>query len=148
VAAWSEFERAEPDFAARVRGLMTSRKHLTMATLRADGSPRISGTEIEFAEGELQIGSMLRAVKALDLRRDGRVAIHGPTSDPPARRPAGWNGEAKVSGTATEVVSGGDAHRFVIDVREAVITRLNQAGDRLVVESWTPGRGYRSFERE
>jgi hypothetical protein len=148
VAAWSEFESAQPEFAARVRELMSSRKHLTMATLRVDGSPRISGTEVEFADGELRIGSMLRAVKALDLRRDGRLAIHGPTSDPPPRRPAGWKGEAKISGTAREVDSGDDAHRFVIDVREAVITHLNDAGDRLVVESWTPGRGYRRFERE
>jgi hypothetical protein len=148
VATWSDFERAQPEFAARVRGLMTSRKHLTMATLRADGSPRISGTEVEFAEGQLRIGSMARAVKALDLRRDGRVAIHGPTNDPPARRPASWKGEAKVSGTAREVDSGGDAHRFVIDVREAVITRLNEAGDRLVVESWTAELGYRKLERD
>jgi hypothetical protein len=119
-----------------------------MATLRANGSPRISGTEVEFMDGELRIGSMLGAVKALDLRRDGRVAIHGPTNDPPARRPAGWKGEAKVSGIATEVDSGGDAHRFVIDVREAVITHLNEAGDRLVIESWTPERGHRALERD
>jgi hypothetical protein len=127
---------------------MSSRKHLTMATLRANGSPRISGTEVEFMDGELRIGSMLGAVKALDLRRDGRVAIHGPTNDPPARRPARWKGEAKVSGIATEVDSGGDAHRFVIDVREAVITHLNEAGDRLVIESWTPERGHRALERD
>ena len=50
MARWSEFEAAEPEFAARVRSLLTSRKHLTMATLRRDGSPRISGTELEFAD--------------------------------------------------------------------------------------------------
>ena len=126
---------------------MSTRKHLTMATLRADGSPRISGTEVEFADGELRIGSMPGAVKALDLRRDPRVAIHGPTNDPPARKPAGWKGEAKISGRAVEVESGGDAHRFLIDIAEAVITRLNEAGDRLVVESWNPARGYRKIER-
>jgi len=145
--SWAEFEEAEPEFAARVRALMTARKHLTMATLRADGSPRISGTEVEFADGELRIGSMPGAVKALDLRRDPRVAIHGPTNDPPARRPSGWKGEAKISGSAREVDSGGEAHRFLIDIGEAVITRLNEAGDRLVVESWNPARGYRKAER-
>lgn len=127
---------------------MASRKHLTMATLRRDGSPRISGTEVEFSGGRLQIGSMPNAVKALDLRRDPRVAIHGPTSDPPEGRPAAWLGEAKIAGRATEVDSGGDSHRFVIDILEAVITRLNEAGDRLVVESWTPQRGRRVLERE
>jgi Pyridoxamine 5'-phosphate oxidase len=148
VASWTEFEGAEPEFATRVRALMGSRKHLTMATLRADGSPRISGTEVEFADGQLRIGSMPGAVKALDLGRDPRVAIHGPTNDPPSRNPAGWKGEAKISGRVVEVDSGGDAQRFLIDIREAVITRLNEAGDRLVVESWNPSRGYRKTERE
>ncbi len=148
MASWAEFEAAEPEFASRVRKLMSSRKHLTMATLRRDGSPRISGTEVEFADGQLRIGSMTRAVKALDLRRDGRVAIHGPTADPPAGNAASWKGEAKIAGTASEVDSGGDAHRFVIDVQEAVITHLNEAGNRLVVESWTPARGHRTLERE
>jgi hypothetical protein len=147
VVSWAEFESAEPEFASRVRVLMTSRKHLTMATLRRDGAPRISGTEIEFADGQLQIGSMPAAVKALDLRRDPRVAIHGPTHDPPAGTPGAWLGEAKIAGTAVEVESGSAAHRFLIDVQEVVVTRLNDAADRLVIESWRPDRGYRRLER-
>ncbi len=148
MASWTEFEAAEPEFASRVRALMASRRHLTMATLRSDGSPRISGTEVEFADGQLRIGSMSGAVKAQDLLRDPRVAIHGPTDDPPADSPAAWKGEAKIAGTAVAVESGTAAHRFLIDVQEAVITRLNEAGTRLVVESWNPVRGYRRFERE
>lgn len=127
---------------------MAARKHLTMATLRRDGSPRISGTEVEFADGQLRMGSMPGAVKALDLRRDSRVAIHGPSEDPPASNPSGWKGEAKVAGKAIEVKSGIDGHRFFIDIDEAVITHLNEAGNRLVVESWNPIRGYRKVERE
>jgi hypothetical protein len=148
MATWAEFEAAQPEFASRVRALMASRKHLTMATLRGDGSPRISGTEVEFVDGQLRIGSMPGAVKALDLRRDPRVAVHGPTDDPPAGDPTGWKGEAKVSGAAIEFESGDTAHRFLIHIHEAVITRLNEAGNRLVIESWTPGRGYRRLERE
>jgi hypothetical protein len=148
MASWADFEAAHPEFASRVRALMASRKHLTMATLRRDGSPRISGTEIEFAGGEMRIGSMAGAVKAIDLRRDPRVAIHGPTDDPPRENPRGWKGEAKVAGTAVEVDSGGAAHRFNIDIQEAVITHLNDEGTRLVVESWNPQRGYRQQERE
>jgi hypothetical protein len=131
-----------------VRALLASRKHLTMATLRRDGSPRISGIEIEFADGQLRIGSMQGAVKALDLRRDARLAIHGPTDDPPAGKARAWKGEAKIAGTATEVDSGSAAHRFLIDIQEAVITRLNESGDRLLVEAWNPIRGYRVLERE
>jgi len=148
MASWAEFEAAAPDFASRVRALMSSRKHLTMATLRRDGSPRISGTEVSFVDGQLEIGSMPNAVKALDLRRDPRVAIHGPTDDPPVDNPAGWKRESKVAGTAHEVGSAGNDHRFRIDVQEAVITHLNEAGDRLVIESWNAARGYRSFDRE
>ena len=148
VATWAEFAAAEPEFASRVRALLSSRKHLTIATLRRDGAPRISGSEIEFAEGQLRIGSMPGALKALDLRRDPRIAIHGPTDDPPAGTPSAWSGEAKVAGTAAEVDSSSDAHRFLIDIQEAVITRLNESGDRLVVESWSLVRGYRKVERE
>ncbi len=148
MASWAEFEIANPEFAARLRALLASRKHLTMATLRRDGSPRISGTEIEFADGQLRIGSMPGAVKALDLHRDPRVAIHGPTDDPPELNAASWKGEAKIAGTAAEVESGSAAHRFLINIQEAVITRLNGTGNRLVVESWTEVRGYRITERD
>jgi hypothetical protein len=145
VPSWAEFEAAQPEFAARVRKLMQSRKHLTMATLRSDGSPRISGTEVQFEEGELRIGSMPNAVKARDLLRDPRVAIHGPTTDPPAEEPGLWPGEAKIAGRATARPSEGDDHSFVIDIDEAVITSLGGGG--LMVESWNPRRGYERLVR-
>ena len=145
MATWAEFEASEPRFAARVRKLMTNRKHLTMATLRRDGSPRISGTEVQFAGDHLQIGSMPRAVKAGDLIRDQRLAIHGPTRDP--AKSGSWRGEAKIAGRAREVPGAGDGHTFRIEVDEVVITRLNKDRDRLVIESWTPARGYRVVER-
>src|SRR2546427_12284497 len=97
-----------------------------MATLRRGGAPRISGIEVEIAKGRLRIGSMPRAVKAMDLRRDGRVAIHGPTGDPPADNAAGWKGEAKDEGKATENDSGSDAHHFVISICGAGITHLTE----------------------
>src|SRR5438094_8506595 len=66
MASWAEFETAQPDFARRVRKLMSSRKHLTMATLRSDGPPRSSGTEGQSSDEELQTGSMLQAAQAND----------------------------------------------------------------------------------
>jgi hypothetical protein len=148
MASWAEFEAIEPEFASRVRELLNRRKHLTMATVRQDGSPRISGTEIEIGDGELSIGSMPGAVKAKDLRRDPRVAIHGPTEDPPTGHPEAWSGEAKIAGRAIEAAPEGPGDRFLIDVQHAVITHLNEAGDRLVIESWNETRGYRVVERE
>jgi hypothetical protein len=42
---------------------------MTLATLRRDGSPRISGTEVEFTDGQVWLGMMPGSLKALDLRR-------------------------------------------------------------------------------
>ena len=146
MASWAEFESAEPGFASRVKKLMTSRKHLTMATLRKDGAPRISGTEVQFVGKDLRIGSMPRAVKAMDLLRDGRVAIHGPTNDP--SKTGRWRGEAKIAGRAVELKRKGDAHHFRIDIEEVVVTQLNDKRDRLKIESWAPRSGYRVWERD
>ena len=124
---------------------MTSRKHLTMATLRKDGSPRISGTEIKIAGGQLTIGSMTNSVKAMDLRRDPRMAIHGPTHDP--TKSGGWRGEAKIAGRAIEVSSGHGGHAFRIDIHEVAITALNKTRDGLVdMPDGTKGAWFKDTE--
>ena len=64
MTAGRDVEDAEPEFAQRVRGLFDAHKHKTIATLRADGSPRISGIEAAFERGELTFGSMVRAPRA------------------------------------------------------------------------------------
>jgi hypothetical protein len=53
MASWSEVEVEAPVVAAVARGLLDSHVQKTIATLRRDGSPRISGTEIRFSDGEL-----------------------------------------------------------------------------------------------
>lgn len=154
MASWGAFAAAEPELAARVQERFQIRKHKTLATLRKDGSPRISGIEIQFEGGQMVLGMMPDSRKLADLRRDPRVAIHSPTDDPPAERPAGWRGEAKVSGRAllfedSSVREGqGAAPSVQIDIAEVVFTHLNERGDRLVVESWHPGVGKRRIERE
>src|SRR5690349_6187709 len=100
MAAWREVELAAPDFAQRVRRLFDAHKHKTIATLRADGSPRVSGIEAVFADGELTFGSMPRARKGADLRRDSRFALHSATVDPVDGSEAQWPGEAKIAGRA------------------------------------------------
>ena len=87
---------------------------------------------------------MPRALKAMDLRRDPRLAIHGPTKDP--LKSGRWRGEAKIAGKAVEVKSDGNGHTFQIDIEEAVITRVGGKG--LVIESWNSTRGHRVLERE
>jgi hypothetical protein len=118
--------------------------------LRSDGSPRISGIECEFADGELRFGSMPGAWKGADLRRDPRFALHGPAFHPVEGKEADWPGEAKIAGRAViagPVGDGSDGDLFHADISEIVITRLNPEATMLVVESWTPGRGLRVVER-
>ena len=144
MTAWREFEAAEPEFAGRVRTLFDAHKHKTIATLRADGSPRISGIETVIADGELTFGSMPNARKGADLARDPRLALHSATVDPVEGAEAQWPGEAKIAGRALSE----DGERFRVDVAEVVHTHLNAAATLLVVEWWTPSGGLRKVERE
>jgi nitroimidazol reductase NimA-like FMN-containing flavoprotein (pyridoxamine 5'-phosphate oxidase superfamily) len=150
--SWGEFAAAEPDFARQVEERFQRRKHHTLATLRKDGSPRISGIEVEFADGDIYLGMMPDSRKLNDLRRDPRLALHSATDDPPPDAPSGWSGEAKLAGRAVEVANREGrlpaAGRFRIDIQEVVLTHLNAQGNRLVVESWRAGRGRHTLERE
>ena len=121
MTAWRDVERAEPEFAQRVRGLFDGRRHKTIATLRADGSPRISGIEVAFEDGEVAFGSMPNARKGADLGRDPRFALHSATIDPVEGAEAQWPGEAKISGRAIDarpLTEGSDGDRFYADIAE------------------------------
>ena len=98
MATWTEFEAAAPSLAATVRERLDAHAHKTLATVRHDGSPRISGTETAFVEDDLWIGSMWQARKAHDLQRDPRFALHSGSDDPP-----GWKGDAKLAGVVEEI---------------------------------------------
>src|SRR5580692_7502415 len=143
MTAWRDVEQAEPEFAGRVRALFDAYRHKTLATLRADGSPRISGIEAAFEDGELVFGSMPHARKGGDLRRDPRFALHSATVDPVEGAEAQWPGEAKISGrviAAGAITDGPDGDRFH--------THVDEAATMLVVEWWTPKHGLRRVERE
>jgi hypothetical protein len=160
MATWGRFEEEAPELAAAARELLELRKHKTLATLRKDGSPRISGTEAEIVDGELLWGGMWKSVKALDLRRDPRFALHSGSEDPPA-----WSGDAKVAGRAVEIdddeqkaalvkaqgnegaESLGRFHLFRAEIDEVVVTRLSDARDKLVIERWRPGEAVKRIER-
>jgi hypothetical protein len=151
VTTWQDCEEAEPEFATRVRALFDAHRHKTIATLRADGSPRISGIETAFEDGELVFGSMPKARKGADLRRDPRFALHSATVDPVDGAEAQWPGEAKIAGRATAagpITEGPDGDRFRADITEVVHTHLNEGATLLVVEWWTPAEGLSRVERE
>jgi hypothetical protein len=154
MARWSDVEKEAPKLAARARELFDAKKHKTLATLRRDGSPRISGIELEFRDGDAWIGSMWRAVKALDLQRDPRFAIHSGSDDPDD-----WKGDAKIAGRAEEItdseaVDDPDAevppersHSFRLDIAELSVVALGEPRDHLVIDSWHEGRGVSSRRR-
>jgi hypothetical protein len=151
MVAWKDVAQAEPEFAVRVRRLFEAGRHKTIATLRADGSPRISGIECEFADGELKFGSMPGARKGADLRRDPRFALHGPVFHPQEGKEPEWPGEAKIAGRAVPAGPAGEESAgdlFLADIAEVVITRLNPEATLLVIESWTLQRGFRTVDRE
>jgi hypothetical protein len=151
MTAWHDVEQAEPEFARRVRALFDAYRHKTIATVRADGSPRISGIEMAFKDGDLVFGSMPNSRKGADLRRDPRFALHSATVDPVEGSQARWQGEAKISGRAIyagPATEAPDGDRFCVDIAEVVHTHLNQEATMLVVEWWTPEHGLRRIERE
>jgi hypothetical protein len=151
VASWSDIEAEAPELCALAKRYLDAHAHKTIATLRRDGSPRISGIEILFKGDHVYFGSMPRAVKALDLLRNGRFALHSGSGDP-------WEGDAKLSGTAVEIGEGeerelvlggtyGDSHLFRADIDELSVVRLGDPKDHLVIESWHPGRGVTRLRR-
>lgn len=152
MANWWEIETDAPDFARRVRDRFVMGTNKTIATLRKDGSPRISASELEFSDGEVTLGMMGESMKLLDVRRDPRIAIHSPTVEPPKGDDAGWLGDAKLAGRVIEVdATAGNAGKgpgsFKIDITEVTLTYVGTPADHLVIESWHEGQGWRRRTR-
>ena len=151
MARWQDVVDSEPEFAAAAQALFDAGRHKTLATLRKHGAPRISGIEAQFAGGELWLGMMANSQKLSDVRRDPRIALHSPSTEPPQdpTDSAAWTGDAKLSG---RLVPMDDAMKqsvapdspegdyFTIAIDEVVITRLATPADHLEILLWRPGR--------
>ncbi|MFE6872208.1 pyridoxamine 5'-phosphate oxidase family protein [Kitasatospora sp. NPDC057692] len=155
MATWQDFEHEAPDLAPAVRARFEASKHHVLATLRKDGSPRVSGTEVDFIGADVVLGSMQGAVKALDLRRDPRFALHSNPSDATLAE-----GDSKLSGRAVELTDAADIaayeaelpepppgpyHAFRLELEQVVHTTVE--GDAVRISSWRPGGPVRRFER-
>lgn len=151
MTTWKQFATEVPDLAAAIEARLRAHKHHVLATLRKDGAPRVSGTEVEIVGGQLVLGSMIGAMKARDLHRNPRFALH---SNPGHHTMDG--GDAKLAGTARELRGAerqtivdsypenpGDAHIFVLDIDEAVLTSV--ADNHLHIDLWRPGTGVVRF---
>jgi hypothetical protein len=155
MAAWSEVVAAAPELARVAEERMRSHRHALLATLRRDGSPRLSGTEVQFVLGELWMGGMGGARKARDLQRDPRLALHSAPDTPEIP-----TGDAKVAGRGIEVLDQatidawaatlgtdppGPFHLFKVDVTE--VSLLRAEGDHLVITWWREHDGLHEVER-
>jgi hypothetical protein len=154
---WAEFATDAPEMAAFVRERLDAHRHRLMATLRADGAPRLSGTELTILDGELWIGGLPGSRKFDDLRRDPRIAVHSGTDDPPD-----FAGDARVSGRVEfehddavkarflAAAGGGPPGPFeLVRVRIEEVSSVREAPsrDHLLVDVWRPGEGVRRIAR-
>jgi hypothetical protein len=134
-----------------VRARFASQVHHVLATVRADGSPRLCGTEVRWHGPDLVVASMGGSWKSRDLRRDGRLVLHSGTVDPPE-----WQGDARIAGLASPVTDEsvladflaaldqpppGSFDLFRVDVTELVLLTLAPSQEELLIRSWRAGRG-------
>lgn len=161
MTTWNDVCDAAPELAGLVQRRFEATGLGFLATLRRDGSPRITGIEPSFWDGELWLGSMWEARKALDLRRDPRLALHAASIDKEVKE-----GDARISGRAEELPDGdrktavgrafsevsefdpevhGPWHLFRVDVTEVVM--VQPGGDALAITTWRPGEAPRRIER-
>lgn len=145
--SWSTYASAAPEHAAQVEALVKGHPHHVLATVRPDGSPRVGGTNVFVTDGDLWIGMMPQAARAVDLRRDPRCALHtAPLSealDPPdarldlvARELPSDLARSRILGTGAP---DGDGFVFSLALRSATLVRV--VGEELVLERWTPAGG-------
>jgi hypothetical protein len=149
MARWQDVVDAEPGFAAEVQRVFDAHRHKTIATLRRDGSPRLSGLELGFTAGDVTFGMMPRSRKAADLRRDPRTEVHS-ASFLVEGEEASWAGDARISGRAREVTGASERARytdtpvdayplFVLEIDRVVRIVLDGSPPQLIVRTWRPG---------
>ncbi|MFD5587690.1 pyridoxamine 5'-phosphate oxidase family protein [Streptomyces sp. NPDC127063] len=154
-ANWADFAAAEPQLAATVEERFGAFTHHVLVTLRADGSPRTSGLEVDFRRGELWLGMMHGSLKARDLHRDPRFALQAN----PGEGTGMGGGDVRISGRAYEVPDGPDKaaytkeveppqpfHLFRTELTEVVRTSVEDE-KYLVVQVWKPGEPVRVIKR-
>ena len=150
MTGWADFAEEAPDFARDVRARLTHHKHCLLATLRSDGSPRISGIEIWFWQNDAWFGMMPNSAKGADLNRDPRFELHSAPTDLDLKRP-----DARIRGRAVRITDAVTIAEFAAALpdpapppHEMDLYRINLTGavlvgvegDELVMESWRHGR--------
>lgn len=153
-AGWARFQGEAPELARSVLQRLQARHHHVLGTIRPDGSPRLSGTEVQFGTWGLAIGFMPETAKGRDLERDGRFALHSHPAcegltDPDVKM---WGTAYQIAGDAladyARVVHPPDqfvAYQLALSGVSRV--QVHPDGDRLIITTWRPGSGVSTVER-
>ena len=73
---WSEMTEGQPRLAALARERLIGPGVVLVATIRRDGTPRLSPVEPFVLDGDLWLSMMWQSTKARDLLRDPRILVH------------------------------------------------------------------------
>ncbi len=154
---WSDIEQRQPRLASRGLSRLIDPGVVLVATIRRDGTPRISPVEPFVMDGDLWLSMLWQSRKAHDLRRDPRILVHSVVT-----RREGTEGEFKVRGLAraendTEVQDryaaavaaglgwqpeAGRFHLFQIDVGSVAFVNYDHTTGDQYCAMWPPGREF------
>lgn len=143
LASWAAFSDAAADLAAAVKQRFAANLHHVIGTIRPDGAPRLSGTEVSFDDQHVRVGMMPSSNKLADVRRDPRIEIHSAPLEADLRA-----GDAKLAGVLVDAEPDRPAPEgamFRLDL--ALVSLVRVEHDELVITSWRPGRGVREVRR-
>ncbi|CAN5582282.1 pyridoxamine 5'-phosphate oxidase family protein [soil metagenome] len=140
--SWIRLGAEAPELASSITSRFDANLHHILGTIRSDGSPRLSGSEIEITPDRIRLGMMPDSHKLADVRRDPRVEIHSAPLDPKLA-----DGDAKLLGlliddNAPDQPGSG----FVLDIAGASVVRV--AGDELEFTTWSPTAGLHTLRRQ
>jgi hypothetical protein len=143
---WDDLEQDAPQLAELANRRLIAPGVLLVATIRLDGTPRLSPVEPLTFEGDLWLSMMWQSRKASDLLRDDRLLVHSSVTTR-----EGTEGEVKLRGRAIAVedlnarrrycdavaVLGWSPeepwfHLFRVEIDDVTLIRYAQAGDQYV----------------
>jgi hypothetical protein len=112
---WSDLEDRQPGLAEAGRERLLTPGVVLVATIRRDGTPRLSPVEPFVLDGELWLSMMPTSTKARDLDRDPRVLVHSVITSRD-----GGEGEYKVRGAVRSESDFEVQQRYAAAVSEAL----------------------------
>lgn len=151
---WLEMAARQPHLAELGRRRLVEPGVVLVATIRRDGTPRLSPVEPYILDADLWLSMLWRSTKARDLARDPRILVHNAITSRD-----GGEGEFKVRGhaiatTDTEMQrryadavaealgwrpEPGRFHLYAVDIDEITFIRYDDATGDQFVARWPEG---------